>query len=125
MFYALILVLVWVGFKYLVTPMMPFIIAFFVAALLQIPVRKLKIPPKRKKLASIVSCVIFYGILFLLAAWAGLKLLDGLENLIRKVPYLYNTTVFRCSRRFLNTWRNPWTMCILLWPIPLKILLMK
>ena len=27
-FYALILVLVWVGFKYLVTPMMPFIIAF-------------------------------------------------------------------------------------------------
>ena len=92
-FYALILVLVWVGFKYLVTPMMPFIIAFFVAALLQIPVRKLKIPPKRKKLASIISCVIFYGILFLLVTWAGLKLLDGLENLIRKVPYLYNTTV--------------------------------
>ena len=31
--------------------------------------------------------------LFLLVTWAGLKLLDGLENLIRKVPYLYNTTV--------------------------------
>lgn len=92
-FYALILVLVWVGFKYLVTPMMPFIIAFLVAALIQIPVRKLKVPPKRKKAVSIISCVIFYGVLFLLAAWAGLKLLNGLENLIRRVPYLYNTTI--------------------------------
>ena len=76
-FYALILVLVWVGFKYLVTPMMPFIIAFLVAALIQIPVRKLKVPPKRKKAVSIISCVIFYGVLFLLAAWAGLKILNG------------------------------------------------
>ena len=31
-FYALIAVLVWVGCKYLVSPMMPFIIAFLVAA---------------------------------------------------------------------------------------------
>lgn len=92
-FYALILVLLWVGFKYLVTPMVPFIIAFFVAALLQIPIRKFKVPPEKKKLVSIIFCVIFYGILFLLAAWAGLKLLDGLENLIRRVPYLYDTTI--------------------------------
>ena len=41
-FYAMILILVWIGVKYLVMPMMPFIIAFLVAALLQIPVRKTK-----------------------------------------------------------------------------------
>lgn len=42
-FYAMILILVWIGVKYLVMPMMPFIIAFLVAALLQIPVRKTKL----------------------------------------------------------------------------------
>ena len=92
-FYAMILILVWAGVKYLVMPMMPFIIAFLVAALLQIPVRKTKLSGKRKKAASIIACVIFYGILFLLATWAGVKLLDGLEGLIRRVPYLYNTTI--------------------------------
>lgn len=92
-FYAMILILVWIGVKYLVMPMMPFIIAFLVAALLQIPVRKTKLSGKRKKAASIAACVIFYGILFLLATWAGVKLLDGLEGLIRRVPYLYNTTI--------------------------------
>lgn len=92
-FYAMILILVWLAFRYLVTPMVPFIVAFVVAAALQIPIRKLKIPQKRKKVVSIVFCVLFYGILFLLVAWAGLKLLDGLESLIRRVPYLYNTTI--------------------------------
>lgn len=92
-FYALILILLWIALKYLVTPMAPFIIAFAVAAVLQIPVRKMKVPQKRKKLFSIFFCVIFYGLLFFLAAWAGVKLLGGLENLIRRVPYLYNTTI--------------------------------
>ena len=92
-FYALIAVLVWVGCKYLVSPMMPFIIAFLVAALIQVPVRKFKVSKKQKKLLSIVFCAVFYGLLFLLAAWASLKLLDGVENLIRQVPHFYNTTI--------------------------------
>ena len=48
-FYALIAILVWVACKYLVSPMMPFIIAFVVAAVIQVPVRKIKTDPKRKK----------------------------------------------------------------------------
>lgn len=92
-FYALIAVLVWVGCKYLVSPMMPFIIAFLVATLIQVPVRKFKVSKKQKKLLSIVFCAVFYGLLFLLAAWASLKLLDGVENLIRQVPHFYNTTI--------------------------------
>ena len=92
-FYALIAVLVWVGCKYLVSPMMPFIIAFLVAALIQVPVRKFKVSKKQKKLLSIVFCAVFYGLLLLLAAWVSLKLLDGVENLIRQVPHFYNTTI--------------------------------
>ena len=57
-FYALIAVLVWVGCKYLVSPMMPFIIAFLVAALIQVPVRKFKVSKKQKKLLSIVFCAV-------------------------------------------------------------------
>ena len=92
-FYALIGILVWIGCKYLVSPMMPFIIAFLVAALIQVPVRKFRGSKKQKKLLSIVFCAVFYGILLLLAAWASLKLLNGVENLIRQVPHFYNTTV--------------------------------
>ena len=36
---------------------------------------------------------VFYGLLLLLAAWASLKFLDGVENLIRQVPHFYNTTI--------------------------------
>ena len=92
-FYALIAILVWIGCKYLVSPMMPFIIAFLVAAVIQIPIRKFKVEKKQKKILSIAFCIIFYGLLFLLATWLGLKLLDGVEGLIRKVPYFYNSTV--------------------------------
>ena len=92
-FYALILILILLGMKYLVSPMMPFIIAFIVAAVLQIPVRRFKLPKKQKKLLSIGFCVIFYGIVFLIAAWAGLKLLDGVESLVRSVPQIYSSTV--------------------------------
>ena len=38
------------------------------------------IKKSRKKLLSIVFCAVFYGLLFLLAAWASLKLLDGVEK---------------------------------------------
>lgn len=72
--------------------MMPFIIAFLVAALIQVPVRKFKVS-KAEKLLSIVFCAVFYGLLLLLAAWASLKFLDGVENLIRQVPHFYNTTI--------------------------------
>ena len=92
-FYALIAILVWVACKYLVSPMMPFIIAFVVAAVIQVPVRKIKAESKRKKLLSIIFCIIFYGLLFMLAAWLGLRFLDGVGGLVRKVPHFYNTTV--------------------------------
>lgn len=92
-FYALIAILLWVACKYLVSPMMPFIIAFLVAAVIQTLIRKFKADKKQKKILSIVFCIVFYGLLFFLAAWLGLKVLDGVEGLIRKVPYFYNSTV--------------------------------
>ena len=51
-FYALIAVLVWVGCKYLVSPMMPFIIAFLVAALIQVPVRKFKVRSEERRVGK-------------------------------------------------------------------------
>ena len=59
-FYALIAVLVWVGCKYLVSPMMPFIIAFLVAALIQVPVRKFKVSKKGRK----SFCLLFFVLYF-------------------------------------------------------------
>ena len=48
-FYALIAILVWVACKYLVSPMMPFIIAFVVAAVIDPANKNKNRYPKRKK----------------------------------------------------------------------------
>ena len=58
-FYALIAILIWVACKYLVSPMMPFIIAFVVAAVIQVPVRKIKAEPKRKSCCPLFSVLYF------------------------------------------------------------------
>ena len=56
--------------------MMPFIIAFLVAALIQVPVCG-KFVSKAEKALFIVFCAVFYGLLFLLAAWASSEASDG------------------------------------------------
>ena len=48
---------------------------------------------KAEKAFVYCFCAVFYGLLLLLAAWASLKFLDGVENLIRQVPHFYNTTI--------------------------------
>lgn len=93
LYYALIVFLAWLALKYLISPMAPFIIAFLVAAILQIPVRKITKNPRYKKWLSLLFCAVFYGLVYALIIWVMVKMLGGVEALIRRLPYLYNKNV--------------------------------
>lgn len=92
-YYALILIIAWLALKYLISPMSPFIVAFLVAAVLQIPVRKLAKNEKQKKWLSLLFCTIFYVLVYALILWVVVKAMGGIETLIRRLPYLYKKNV--------------------------------
>lgn len=80
--------------KYILPVMIPFILAFFVAALIQIPVRRLgKEKIRRKKALAVLLCCIFYVLLFLVVAVVGAKLLDGAGKLVEAAPIIYQDKI--------------------------------
>lgn len=93
LFYGIILVLIWAGWKFLLPPLIPFIIAFAVAALIQIPVRKIGVTGRKKRFVSILFCVLFYSALFILAVFAGTRLLEGGLKLVEAAPAIYNNEI--------------------------------
>lgn len=80
--------------KYILPVMIPFILAFFVAALIQIPVRRLgKEKIRRKKALAVLFCCIFYVLLFLVVAVVGVKMLGGAGKLVEAAPIIYQDKI--------------------------------
>lgn len=80
--------------KYILPVMSPFLLAFCIAALIQIPVRKIgKEDAKKKKVFSITFCAVFYVLLFFLVAVLGVKLLGGMEELVESAPTIYQMKI--------------------------------
>ncbi|MBO5486293.1 MAG: sporulation integral membrane protein YtvI [Eubacterium sp.] len=80
--------------KYILPVMIPFILAFFAAALIQIPVRKLgKEKIRWKKALSVLFCCIFYVLLFLAVAVVGVKMLGGAGKLVEAAPIIYQDKI--------------------------------
>lgn len=82
--------------------MAPFIIAYLVAAILQIPVRRIAKSERQKKWLSLIFCTVFYGLLYALCIWVIVKMLGGVETLIRRLPYLYNKNAVPFFNSFMD-----------------------
>lgn len=90
-YYGIILIVVLALFRYVVPIMVPFIIAFCVSALMQIPLGKMKLRLKQtRKIMSIVLCAVFYAIVGVIALLVGSRLLKEAGDLIRAIPKLFN-----------------------------------
>ena len=91
---AVIFSLVYVAVQYGLKLIMPFLLGFIIAAGLRRPALwisgKWKLPVKPVALAL---AAVFYCTAGLLAAFAGLKLLSALVDLLPKLPELYTNTV--------------------------------
>lgn len=93
-FYGLIILLVWAGCKYVLPVLIPFLIAFVISSIIRIPVKKLYGTSEvRNKVISIVTCILFYAIIFSLLAVMSTKLYNTISDFLISVPALYQNQI--------------------------------
>jgi len=101
MYYGVILAAALLAFRYVVPIMVPFIIAFIVSAMLQLPLDRMKIKNRRmRKLTSIVLCGVFYFIVVIIITVLGARIISEAGDLIRAIPRLFGELVPFVNRAF-------------------------
>ena len=94
MYYGIIAILALLAIQYVLPIMVPFIIAFIVTALLQLPLNRMNLKSKHmRKLASILLCAVFYVIVLVIALIIGARLITEAGDLIRAIPKLFSEIV--------------------------------
>ena len=94
-FYAIILAVIVVGYKFILPIMVPFIIGFCVATVVQIPLGRLpdKLRPYKKSLSTLF-CILFYTIVVLLLILVGAKVVTEVTNLVMALPELFQSHMY-------------------------------
>ena len=94
LYYGVILALIYVGIKYALPVVMPFVLAFLIVLLLRGPARRLsartKLPARWLRLLFLVA---FYVVLFGLIVLFGAKLISWLGDFIQQMPTFYQNTI--------------------------------
>lgn len=89
-FYAVIVCIVLGMCKFILPVLIPFIIAFLLAAVVQIPAGRIcRQHMKMKKAVSIFLCLCIYLLLLLIIVLVGLQMIRGTGNLILDAPGIY------------------------------------
>ena len=101
MYYGIIAIRALLAIQYVLPILVPFIIAFIVTALLQLPLNRMNLKSKHmRKLASIILCAIFYLIVFVIVLIVGVRLTNEAGDLIRSIPKLFSEAVPFINRAF-------------------------
>ncbi len=101
MYYGIILIIALLALKYVLPIMVPFIIAFVVTVLLQLPLDRMHLKNKSmRRLASIILCAVFYVIVFVLVLIVGARLATEAGDLVRAIPRLFSELVPFINRAF-------------------------
>lgn len=94
-FFGIILLGVYLCCRYLLSPLTPFIIGFFIAWALHKPskaiARRMHIKPR---LPALVLTIVFYIIVGSLISLAGVQIVSALRDFLPKLPSLYTDTLF-------------------------------
>jgi len=102
-FYAVIGSIVLGVYRYILPVTAPFIVAFVLAALIQLPVRKWGgISVKRKKIFAIFLCGSIYTVFFVTVAATGIKLLEGAGSIIASAPVIYSERIVPALEKIVN-----------------------
>ena len=90
-------------YKYILPVTMPFIVAFLLAALIQLPVRKWGgLSLKRKKVFAVFLCGGVYTLFFVTVTVAGFKLLEGAGSIIASAPVIYSERIVPALEKMIN-----------------------
>ena len=94
-FYLIIAALALVFWKYLLPALMPFIIGFAIASIVQLPLRRLPLKGQRcSKYAAIGMCILFYALLIWLAYLFSSKVISEIATFAADVPDLIYKKLF-------------------------------
>lgn len=94
-FYGIIGLLVIVGWKYLLPAMVPFIIGFVIASIVQFPLSRLRLKkPVHRKLAAAGLCLAFYALLIFLMVFFSVKVIAEICDFAVTVPDLVYDSVY-------------------------------
>ena len=94
-FYGIIALLIVGGWKYLLPAMMPFLIGFVIASIVQFPLNRLKLEkPGQRKLAAAFFCLVFYALLIFLMVFFSLKIIKEIGDFAMSVPDLVYDSVY-------------------------------
>lgn len=95
--------LVYVGIKYLLPLLMPFVIGMIIAVIFRKPIDfiqgKMKI---NRAIISIFILILFYGLLGLMASLIGFRVFTFLSNLFYSLPELYENTVLPAIEQVID-----------------------
>lgn len=93
-FYGLIILLIWAACKFVMPVLIPFIIAFVIASLIRIPVKRLYGSSEVKnKIISIITCIVFYAIVFSLLGFLSVKLYNTISDFLFSIPAIYQNDI--------------------------------
>ncbi len=106
-YFAVIAVLYYLFFSYGIHYIMPFVVAFIIAAILDRPIRWLSSKPHfPRKLVSGVTLVLFYGIIVTLLSFIVNRLLNAMLNWFGELPTLYRLYIEPAARTMLLWYDN-------------------
>lgn len=93
-FYGLIIVLLWAACKYVLPVLTPFIVAFVIASLIRIPVKRLYGSSEVKnKLISVITCVIFFAVIFSILMVVSINLYHTVSEFLISIPMIYQNDI--------------------------------
>ena len=94
-FYAIILAVIVLGYQYILPIMIPFIVGFCVASVVQIPLSRLPdhLRPHKKAMSTLL-CIAFYAVLVTLLILVGVKVVNEVINLATALPQLFESHLY-------------------------------
>lgn len=102
-YFALIIVMVYLSIKYLLGLLLPFIIGLGVAALLHPAARtisrRMKLPGK---MVAVLLVVLFYAALCFVFSWMGIHFFTAVKSLLMELPRLYASVIDPALNTFFN-----------------------
>ena len=94
-FYAILAALALAFWKYLVPILMPFVIGFVIASIVQLPLNAMHLPGRRRpKIAAIVLCIAFYGLLIWGMVFFSVKVFGEISTFAATIPDLVYTKLY-------------------------------
>lgn len=107
LYIAIILLLVYVGIKYLLPLLMPFVIGLIIAVSFR---RLIDLVEKRTRIkrvfVSIIILIIFYSIVGLILSLIGFKVFNFLGELFNSIPALYQNTILPALNKVADDLMN-------------------